>query len=185
MYQSDSPASQKKHRTHYFISRLERRNCLSVFDDIYIVWTIPAFQQREMPLSSPSPGLDMSCHRMDIAFRRIRRRLRTNFTLHSTALDLTEMHRETERDTQTEKPTRTGEPRRDEGFAAGAGSNGGRERVELNVRRPHSLIPVEAANVLPSLTTSLSPRACWDDGAILIPRCGFMNKISGLSDGGV
>jgi len=23
------------------------------------------------------------------------------------------------------------------------------------------------------------------DGAILIPRCGFMNKISGLSDGGV
>lgn len=83
-----------------------------------------------------------------------------------------------------------------------------RERVELNVRRPHSLIlPLgrhrrrrdERVAVvddvsLPfsplSLSLSLRPflplslvQVC--DGAILIPRCGFMNKISGLSDGGV
>jgi len=62
-------------------------------------------------------------------------------------------------------------------------------RVGRVKRAAFSPIPVEAANVLPSLTTSLSlslsPSSRARDGAILIPRCGFMNKISGLSDGGV
>lgn len=156
------------------------------------------------PFSSPLPSLldlDMSCHRMDIAFHGIRRGLRTNFTLHSTALDtfrqrcIKRRRREREREIHIhymyidarEKPQHgLTNRRRDEGFAAGVGRGGGwRKAREGWVKRPHSLILVEAENVLPSLTTSLSPRACRGDGAILIPRCGFMNKISGLSDGGV
>ena len=81
----------KVKRTHYFMSRLERRDCLAVADDIYIVWAMSAFQLREMQLSFPSLDLDMPCHRMDIAFHGIRRGLRTNFTLHSTALGPTEI----------------------------------------------------------------------------------------------
>jgi len=57
----------------YFMSRLEHCDCLAVADDIYIVWTMSAFQLREMQLSSPSLDLNMSCHRMDIAFHGIRR----------------------------------------------------------------------------------------------------------------
>lgn len=159
-------------------------------------------------LLSPAPpplDLDMSCHRMDIAFHGIRRGLRTNFTLHSTALGLTETHGESEAQTQGKADTWTGRANRrgtkdsrrtyrrkgNDELERGRDRRREREserdrvRVELNVRRPHSLIPVETENVLPSLTTSLSPRACRGDGAILIPRCGFMNKISGLSDGGV
>lgn len=91
------------------------------------------------PFSSslPSlPDLDMSCHRMDIAFHGIRRGLRTNFTLHSTALDtfrqrLIERRRRREREKsreiytciQAHKRSQHGSVnrRRDEGFTAGVG----------------------------------------------------------------
>lgn len=57
-YQSTSLADRKKHPTRYFISRLECRDCLTVVVDIYIVRTMPALQQREIPsFSLLPPGL--------------------------------------------------------------------------------------------------------------------------------
>lgn len=65
-----------------------------------------------------------------------------------------------------------------------------RDGVEVNVHRPHSLILVRETTILRSLPLLPSPPFYLsvferpEGDAILISRCGFMNKISGLSDVG-